>query len=202
MGLIMPATADDIIEAISRHEAMSQRHQDELKDFITAIEKHETKGSEMSDLAGMLALANTGKTDGSLNSVMPLLLLSLLARGGLGGLGTDAGAGVAALNSNTLDVIQSQLGDIKASVPLAEAQVQLALSGTSAQLMSQANSNTQALQAGQTAAALVASQNAAMAARDIAGVAQTIATDGALTRATVVSEAQTTLALITSNQID
>jgi len=199
----MPATADDIIDAIGRHEAMSQRHHDELKDFIATIENHETEGTEMNDLAGMLALANTGKSDASgLNSIMPLLMLSLLSRGGPGGFGgTGDGTGVAALNSNTLDIIQSQLGDIKASVPLAEGQVQLALAGATAQLMGQANSNTQALQAGQTAAALTASQNAAMSARDIASVAQTVVTDGALTRATVVSEAQTTRALITSNQI-
>lgn len=71
-------------------------------------------------------------------------LLALLNRNG-GAFGGD-GSGGSAVNQLTLSNIQGTLGDIKASVPLAEAQVQLALSGAQNDINNNINSHSNALQ--------------------------------------------------------
>lgn len=119
-----------------------------------------------------------------------LLAVSLLGRGGLGGWGnvgaTDAGTSAAVLNANTLDGIQNVLGDIKASVPLAEGQVQIALAGQTANITSQANQNAQAILANQSQLALAAAQNTALIqaelARESNAIQTAITADGAKTR--------------------
>jgi hypothetical protein len=133
-----------------------------------------------------------------------LLLGLLLGRSNLLGGNVPEAVGAATistLNASTLDNIQTVLGDIKASVPYNEAQVQLAISNALAQLTNQNNANTHTIQAGQTAAALAASTNAALLARDIAAVESEIAREASETRAAVVADGAATRALITSNTI-
>ena len=89
-------------------------------------------------------------------------LLALLNRnvlnGGWNGVGDGmGGAGGSAVNQLTLGQIQGTLGDIKAAVPLAEAQVQLALAGVQGNINSNLNSATGGLQ---TAIAMLQLQNA------------------------------------------
>ena len=65
---------------------------------------------------------------------------------------------------------QQTLGDIKSAIPLAEAQVQLALAGLQASLSAQATSDTQYLSTGQTAIQLAQQAIATSLARDVAAV--------------------------------
>ncbi len=132
-----------------------------------------------------------------------LVLGALLGGRGFGGLGT-APVADAVVTSNVAtkeDLILQTLGDIKASVPLAEGQVQLALAQNTAQLVAQANANTQAIQTGQTAAALTASTNAALAARDSATINTNVSSTGTMLLAAIKDDGEKTRALITSNQI-
>lgn len=154
------------------------------------------------DSMGGLNLLGGGDGGGGLGG--GLLLGLLLGRGGLLGTNAPEAAGAAAistLNANTLDGIQTALGDIKASVPYNEAQVQLAISAALAQLTNQNNANTHTIQAGQTAAALTAATNAALAARDSAALGSDLARESSDTRAAVYADGQATRALITANQI-
>lgn len=73
-----------------------------------------------------------------------LLIGALLGRGGLGGLGGDAGRDCRDCVTNE-SLNQQTLGDIKASIPYAESQVQLALATQMADLTAQNNTNTQTL---------------------------------------------------------
>lgn len=83
---------------------------------------------------------NDGLLGGSGGGLGLIALLALLGRNGNGGLfgGNGDGNGAGAVNQITLGQIQGTLGDIKASVPLAESQVQLALAGSTADI----NKNT------------------------------------------------------------
>lgn len=104
-----------------------------------------------------------------------LILASLLGRGGLG-VGTDyrgtadsstVASIIAAITANeTL----SEIGDIKASVPLAEGQVQLALAQAVQQLTTQHNAALSTLSQGQTNILLTNATNQALVARDLAAV--------------------------------
>lgn len=71
-----------------------------------------------------------------------VLLGLLLARGGLDGNRRDGGCNDCA---TTGDLLQQTLGDIKASIPSAEGELQLALAQLQAQLTSGATANTQFL---------------------------------------------------------
>jgi hypothetical protein len=77
-----------------------------------------------------------------------VLLGALLGRNGglFGGAGDGAGAAVALQSSVDTNAILQALGDIKASVPLAESQVQLALAGVNQDITSQSLQQTIALQ--------------------------------------------------------
>ncbi len=101
--------------------------------------------------------------------VTGLILGALLGRGGLGGAGIAEPA-IAVNVATKEDLILQTLGDVKASIPFNEAQVQLALAGAVTQIVNQDNINTMTIVAGQNAAALAAATNAALAARDIAAV--------------------------------
>ena len=71
-----------------------------------------------------------------------LLGTALFGRNGLGGLNGDGAAGAAAVSANNDMAIMQTLGDIKASVPLAESQVQLALAGAQMDLNSSIQAGT------------------------------------------------------------
>lgn len=122
--------------------------------------------------------------------------------GGLGGgaaVGTDA-ALLASLATKE-DLNQQTLGDIKASIPFNEAQVQLALQGALASLTAQNNNNTQYLSSQNTAAALAAQTTAALITRDIAGVDTNVDRQSMAIQTAVHADGEATRALITSNRI-
>jgi hypothetical protein len=136
------------------------------------------------------------------------LAVSLLGRGGLGGFGGNnwgndgvGGGGASVLNAGTLDTIQQTLGDIKASVPLAEGQVQLALSNAMSSLTNQINQGNGAVLAGQSSAALSAAVYANQAARDVCAVETEVARQGTATQMAITADGEKTRALITSNMI-
>lgn len=94
-----------------------------------------------------------GGNNDNMNSLWPLLLLA--GRGGILGNGGDGAANAvtpaflasslaSVTNTATLDNVQQSLGDIKASIPFNEAQVQLALAGQTAQIQQQATANATA----------------------------------------------------------
>lgn len=131
-----------------------------------------------------------------------LLLGLLLGRGALGGFGAPGGEAATLVNMATKDdIMQQTLGDIKASIPFNEAQVQLALAQAVAQLTNQNNANTQALQAGQTAAALTASTNTALLTRDIGAVDTNVDRQSTAIQIAISADGEKTRALITNNQI-
>jgi hypothetical protein len=102
----------------------------------------------------------------------------------------------------TQDDLNAQtLGDIKASIPYNEAQVQLALAGAVSGLTTQANSNTQYITAQTQALALAQSNLAASLARDIAGVDTNVDRQSAQIQETIFRDGEATRSLITSNRI-
>jgi len=165
------------------------------------------------DGSGMPSFINTGGDNSGLGGggiLGTLLAVSLLGRGGLGGLGGNnwgngvdggVGGGASVLNSGTLDIMQQTLGDIKASIPLAEGQVQLALSNSMASLTNQINQGTGAVLAGQGSAALSAAVYANQAARDTAAVETAVAHQGTAIQIAISSDGEKTRSLITSNYI-
>lgn len=142
-----------------------------------------------------------------------VLLGSMLGRNGgiFGGNGGDSAA-VGLQSSIDTNTILQTLGDIKASVPLAEAQVQLALAGQAASLTDQIGTATLANLQGQSALGLGIA-NALSTAKDLAAAqTQTLtahigavgnAVDRNLYQMSMVvkDDGEKTRALITSNQI-
>lgn len=126
-----------------------------------------------------------------------LLLGMLLGRGGMFGNNDVRPADVV----TQADLNAQELGDIKASIPYNEAQVQLALAGMAANLTSQATMNTQHLSSEATAAQLQAATNAALLARDIAAVDTNVDRQATAIQMAIAADGQATRALITSNQI-
>jgi len=127
------------------------------------------------------------------------LLLGMMFGNNRGMFGNNAGA-----DSNivtTTDLIQQTLGDIKASIPYNEAQVQLALAQSMASLTGQMNANTQHLSSEMTAAAVAAATNTAALARDIASVDTNVDRQATAIQMTIKDDGEKTRALITSNQI-
>ena len=102
----------------------------------------------------------------------------------------------------TQDDLNAQtLGDIKASIPYNEAQVQLALAGAVSGLTTQANSNTQYITAQTQALALAQASLAASLSREIAGVDTNVDRQSAQIQETIFRDGEATRALITSNRI-
>ncbi len=134
-----------------------------------------------------------------------LLIGALLGRGGLGGIGGGAtpiaDAAVLANLATKEDLILQTLGDVKASIPLNEAQVQLALGGAVTQINNQASFNTATLTAGQTAAALAAATNAALIARDVAAVDTNVDRQSTAIQAAILASENRVTALINANTI-
>ena len=102
------------------------------------------KGSDMSALAPLLA---AGGGLGGANGIWPIALLALLGRngGGLFGGGDNAGAAASVESAVNTNAILSNLADLKAAVPLAEAQGQLALAGAQSDITQQTQASTLAL---------------------------------------------------------
>lgn len=96
---------------------------------------------------------------------------------------------------------QQTLGDIKASVPLAEAQVQLALAGLQASLASQATQDTQYLSNQTQQLALAQMQLAAGLSREITAVDTNVDRQATALQAAINADGEKTRSLITNNQI-
>lgn len=146
--------SDHISEKLRVHEYNSQNRAEWLHQEILKLKRGEKMsetvndrvnvhlggGDGMASIAPMLAAGGMGQ-----NNLWPIVLLALLGRGnGLFGAG-DAG-GVSGLNNlqGAIDTnaILSNLGDIKAAVPLAESQVQLALAGAQNDINNQTQAQT------------------------------------------------------------
>lgn len=196
----------DVGKAVKHHEANSQARYDRLMDKMdTAAYQKAEEGDTMGareDLniigmpSGMGGSDGLGLGGGLIGGV---LLGALLGRnGGLFG-GNGDGAGAVGLQSSidTNTILQS-LGDIKASVPLAEAQVQLALAGQSANINQNINAATIANLEGQgSIRANISLQTQALteqiaqignqADRNLFQLSQSISNDGEKTRALIQS---------------
>jgi hypothetical protein len=137
-----------------------------------------------------------GGGEGFGGGAMGLILGLLLGRGNL--LGNQEGASRAV----TQDDLNAQtLGDIKASIPFNEAQVQLALAGAVSSLSAQATADTQYLSTGQTAIQLAQQAIATSLARDIAAVDTNVDRQSTAIQIAIAADGAKTRDLITSNQI-
>lgn len=189
-------------ENLREHEQHEMRAIEEIKELI----KHKEEGSvimETPSIENVFKPGNGNGMDGmglGGGALGLVALLSLLNRNGLGnGNWNDGnGAGAGAVNQITLGQIQGTLGDIKASVPLAEAQVQLALAGQAQQLMAQMNNNAQStLSASADTRRDIASANAANIAQ-FGALAQTVNNGTYQVTSAVRDDGDKTRALITA----
>jgi hypothetical protein len=180
---------DQLAEALATHRADNERQFAEIHKGLKMSEPTSVKNIfETSPMAGVLpymAGGNWGGAGAGAGAGLGAGLLggvlggALLGGNGLFGNRNLHGEGVvtpaqltAALNgvtesNNTTQILQT-LGDIKAAVPLAEAQVQLALAGAQNDITTALNASQNALATGQgeirkeisdNAAAVLASQN-------------------------------------------
>jgi len=124
-----------------------------------------------------------------------LLLGLLLGRVGL--FGNQNGEGC--VTNETIN--QQTLGDIKAAIPLSEAQVQLALAGAQASLSSQATQDTQYLSNQTQALAIAQMQLAAGLSREITAVDTNVDRQSTAIQQAVFSDGERTRQLITNNRI-
>jgi hypothetical protein len=186
--------------------------------------KRHKRKKKMASVETPTFLATGGNEGAGIGGIGGVLVGALLARGGL--LGNDRGvvgegcvtpATFTAGITGVTDAIQntevmSSLGDIKAAIPLAEAQVQLALAVTQSELAGQINTANIANLVGQAAinkniseaiAASLASQNNINVNVLQTGTANLMATkDAQFALSNIVKEdGEKTRALITSNQI-
>lgn len=155
------------------------------------------------DMIGGRGLGFGGDSGGG-GVLTGLILGALLGRNGLGGLGGAVGALDSAVLANVAtkeDLNQQTLGDIKASIPFNEAQVQLALSAAVASLTSQNNSNTQYLSSQNTAASLQSQANTASIIHDIAAVDTNVDRQSTAIQIAINADGEKTRALITNNRI-
>lgn len=127
-----------------------------------------------------------------------LLLGLLLGRGGL--LGNNVNGADSNLVTTT-DLVQQTLGDIKASIPFNEAQVQLALASLGANLTSQATMNSQHISSELSNAQLQAATTAALITRDIASVDTNIDRQSTAIQIAIAADGAKTRELITANTI-
>ncbi|UNY40535.1 hypothetical protein KLER11_gp74 [Pararheinheimera phage vB_PsoM_KLER1-1] len=131
---------------------------------------------------------------------MGLVLGLLLGRGGF--LGNQDGVNALRHDCVTNESLNQQtLGDIKAAIPLAEAQVQLAMAGLQASLSNQATQDTQYLSTQNNALALAQASIAATLARDIGIVDTNVDRQSAQIQENIFRDGEATRALITSNRI-
>ena len=145
------------------------------------------------DIVGRLGAGGGGDFGGT---GMGLVLGLLLGRGGLFGNQNEQGRCV------TQDDLNAQtLGDIKASIPFNEAQVQLALAGATASLSQNINSSTQNIMQNQQAFALSQANLAAALSREIGGVDTNVDRQSTAIQQAIYSDGERTRSLITSNRI-
>ena len=123
-------------------------------------------------------------------------LLALLTRGGFGDNHDHARDCVTNESLN-----QQTLGDIKASVPLSEAQVQLALAQVQASLSGQATADTQYLSNSLTQTQLAIQAATSALARDIAAVDTNVDRQSTAIQVAIKDDGEKTRSLITNNQI-
>jgi hypothetical protein len=136
-----------------------------------------------------------GMFSGDSNGVIMGLLL-----GRLGLFGNQDGVNTG--RCVTQDDLNGQtLGDIKAAIPLAEAQTQLALAGLQASLSGQATADTQYLSNQSQALALSQMQLAAGLSREISAVDTNVDRQSTQIQETIFRDGEATRALITSNRI-
>lgn len=156
--------------------------------------------TEIIDAGGGMGGAGLGLGAGLGGGLLGGILAGALFgnRGGLFGGNGEGSAAVGLQSSIDTNTILQSLGDIKASVPLAESQVQLALAGQAASLTNQINSSSMALLLGQgdiRANLSLQTQNLTeqiaavgnQADRNLFQLSQTIVADGAQTRALIQS---------------
>lgn len=141
-GLISP------VSSLVDHEANSTKRAETILGAVYEcadklkqhIKKHSTEGDKMglSIEEAFANLGGRGSGDGFGGSgiFMGLLLGALLRNNNLFGGGGD-GAGVALQNTVDTNAILQTLGDIKAAVPLSEAQLQLAIANASSDTIAQ-----------------------------------------------------------------
>lgn len=127
-----------------------------------------------------------------------LLLGALLGRGNL--FGNNDGRDCRDCVTNE-SLNQQTLGDIKASIPLAESQVQLALAGVQAAVTGQANQNTLYLSQGQTAIQLAQQASTAALARDIAAVDTNVDRQSTAIQVAIQTSERNILEVINQNRI-
>lgn len=99
------------------------------------------------------------------------------------------------------DLNGQTLGDIKAAIPLSEAQVQLALAGMQASLASQATADTQYLSNQSQSLALAQMQLAAGLSREISAVDTNVDRQSTAIQQAVFADGERTRQLITNNRI-
>lgn len=133
--------------------------------------------------------------DGFGGGGMGFILGALLARGGLFGNNGDNGV----VTPEMLN--QQTLGDIKAAIPLSEAQVQLAMAGLQASLSSQATADTQYLSSQNQSLALAQMQLAAGLSREISSVDTNVDRQSTAIQQAIFRDGEATRALITQNRI-
>lgn len=124
-----------------------------------------------------------------------LLLGLLLGRGGFFGNQNDGGC----VTPEMLN--QQTLGDIKAAIPLSEAQVQLALAGMQASLSGQATADTQYLSSQNQSLALAQMQLAAGLSREIGAVDTNVDRQSTAIQQAIYRDGEATRQLITQNRI-
>lgn len=174
--------------------------------------KEESKMAQGVDLQTIIPGMSGGDGLGGGGIVTGLILGSLLRNGGLGLDGNRTVAGIDPVLASSLGAMQTELSDIKASVPYNEGQVQLALAQAVAQLTLQANNNTQAisnqantntqmLQQSFATAALQSATNQDLIARDIASVDTNVDRQSTAIQIAIKDDGEKTRALITSNTI-
>lgn len=219
---------DGLKETVKEHIAKDMKYYNNYNEEETKME--DTSGliaamlaGNRNDSSGVGAGAGAGLGAGLLGGVLGGALLG--NRGGLlgnGSVASDVAVGVTpamltAGLSGVTDALQNttvmqSLGDIKASIPLAEGNVQLALAGSQAAVVNQINLGTMATINGQALinknvsdaiATSLASQSAIKESIAAYGVANLNATkDAQFAIATIVKDdGEKTRALITSNTI-
>lgn len=146
------------------------------------------------DIVGRLG---AGGGDGMMGGIGGGLLLGLLlGRGGL--LGNE---GRAAECVTQADLNAQSLGDIKASIPFNEAQVQLALAASTSSINQNVNRGNSDIIANQNAFALNQANLAALLTRDIAAVDTNVDRQSMNIQTAIHADGEATRALITSNRV-
>ena len=138
---------------------------------------------------------------GGQGGILSGLILGALLGNNRGGL-LGGGGGVAESRPVTVtDLNAAALGDIKASIPFNEAQVQLALSNAVSTLMANSNQNASTIHTGQTAAALQSSNDTAAITAAVNAVDTNVDRQAMALQTAIHADGEATRALITANTL-